>query len=162
LVTGQELLHAVSFQSVALNPEPGGGRGSRILAAAHQAVWPTVKLQIGIRAPNVVVPGEILIAAAGRPLVRVRFRVPLDMSAKEVRCGRIATEVLRGQQQNGDRPLVLSVQVGGAPKGEQAFLLVCAGTLADFEGQLKVDSDELDFGEAEYQHELRAVLGNHA
>ena len=80
------------------------------------------------------------------------FDLRLDEPRKQFNCGRIELDRLRGNSRHNERRLVVAAFIGEEKKGQQQFTLICTSTIANFEGQLTVDPEQLNFCEDEYRN----------
>jgi len=161
LVTRDDLLSRLNVTSIGVNAETKTGRKVKkpatITLTEHRTIAPSLELEIGILAPNVVFATSVLLMEGEDVLMQTDFDLQLDEAKKRFKCGRIQLAMLQPRGQTPERQLRVIAVIGDQRKGQHQFTVICTHAIANFEGQLTVDPDQLEVDNAEYEEILQRL-----
>ena len=161
LVSQKELLGSVKVADVSVNAETKTGRTiekpTTVTLTEHCAITPSVEINVGIIAPNVVFACSVLLMENTRVLMQADFDLRLNETRKQIHCGRIHLDRLRGSGKKNERQLVVAVFFGEEKKGQQHFTLISLQMIANFEGQLTVAPERMEIDDSEYEEILQRL-----
>jgi hypothetical protein len=161
IVRDAELLNQVRVRELSIDARAADATRAgqvRILRRnTCRSIQPSLLIETGLPAPNTSFPVAVDWSSAGTVLRHDEFTLSLSRSSQRLELPRIDLATLTLPEPALREELVIQVHIAGALKYGARFLILPDERLTNFEGQLKLNADDLEVYDAEYEEILSRI-----
>ncbi len=157
----QQCLQQVRVARIQFQAETREGQLVRGLTTVsweeHRAFQPVLTLETALSAPNLLVCCTARTCQGDLPLWQEEFVLPLNRVSRSVRLQRIELGGNGLHAQPKPIRLTISVEIAGGQKAAATLVILPAERIANFEGALKLNVEDLPYEESEYEQIIRSL-----